>query len=147
MAECPDCGKYVQGRKCSCGWAGRSISPFLGVSGDPDKCATCAGIHEKRKEYRAHDTSVPTHHCYACGTHDSSVTTFPEDSPCTSDRGMRLCSSCYMPALVRRSTCTHEWARGRRNGEHCERCEREITGQRELFREYMRQIAARMGAV
>ena len=147
MAECPDCGKDVRGSRCSCGWAPKGITPYLGVSPDPEKCATCAAIYDKRKEYRPHDTSVPAHHCYGCGTHESGVAVFPDDTPCVSDRGMRLCTGCRMPALIRRSTCAHEWARGRRNGEHCERCELEITGHRELFREYMRRIAERAVAL
>ena len=143
MAECPDCGNYTHGRVCACGWTATPIAPVTGVSPDPEKCATCALIFEARKKYRPGDVSVPANHCYGCGTHDHGVGPFTLDTPCIPDRGMRVCSACMFPMLRRRSTCSHEWAAGKRNGEHCERCELEITGNRELFREYMRQMAER----
>lgn len=143
MTMCPECSRVLRGTVCACGWAAQPSTPVLGTSSDPAKCATCAAILDKRKEYRPGDTSWPTNHCFVCGTHDASVNGFPEDTPCLTDRGVRMCSSCWIPALRRRSTCEHAWARGARDGEKCERCALEIQGHRDLFREYMRQIEAR----
>ena len=139
---CPRCGRPTEG-VCACGWATQP-APSLGTSTGPMKCATCAKILEARKDYRSWDTSWPMNHCYRCGTHDAGVKAFPDDTPCAEDRGVRMCSSCHVSALRRRATCDHAWDQGLRDGEKCERCEREITGHRELFREYMRIIEGRL---
>jgi len=120
-----------------------ALEPESETHPDPERCLACIKIRDERSR----GAWTPVQHCYACGSHDSSVRAFEDDTPCLEDRGKRLCSGCQIPALRRRATCPHEWAAGRRNGETCGRCALEIQGHRELFREYMRQIAARAVAL
>ena len=141
------CGASNPGAQLFCEQCGSTAAspnmPLPGTSPDPAGCGTCAAILEKRKAYRPGDMTWPAHHCFRCGTHDASVQSFHVDTPDTKDRQTRLCSSCWVPALRRRSTCAHAWAEGLRDGAKCERCAFQIQGDRELFREYMRQIEAR----
>lgn len=98
--DCPECGRRVTGLACACGWR----AP---VDAEATSCAGC------KREAAAAERTPPGHfycvnRCARCGAHSQSVTAFhPDDDEAhPSDRGMRLCPSCWIPALRRRTEGT-----------------------------------------
>ena len=106
-----------------------------------DRVAKCVHCDEPKPKPEKASTAET---CERCGTVDKGVRAFHADDPEAKpdDRGARLCASCWIPALKRRATCAHEWAKGKRNAEKCSPCEEEID-QRQQFREAMAKIEAR----
>lgn len=112
--ECPECSRRLTGRSCRCGWA---------MTETTDK------------------PTIDT--CERCGTSSKSVSLFNDEEARSEDRGRRLCGGCWIPALKRRATCDHEWAKGKRDGEKCAACEGIVSDLRQQFREYGDKIEAR----
>lgn len=106
-----------------------------------DRATKCVHCDEPKPERTASATDT----CTRCGTVSKSVAVFHPDDPEAKpeDRGQRLCGGCWIPALKRRATCAHEWAKGRRDAEKCAACEAVITDLRQQFREAMAKIEAR----
>lgn len=116
---CPDCRQATDGQSCPCGWR-------MPISADETSCAGC-----KREAKDARHYCV--NRCARCSAHSPSVTAFlPDDEEAhPNDRGVRLCPSCWIPALKRRAgdttgsqaTCTAEacWSTV---GEHIAECRR-----------------------
>jgi hypothetical protein len=96
--DCPTCGKRLSifGDCTGCGW-----KPHDQLPEDPTKpkgCIECARI---RRLNNRDDDFVIAAHCDRCSTHSNSTSPFYDDGD-ASDRGMRLCPSCWIPALERR---------------------------------------------
>lgn len=103
--ECPNCGRQNTTRVKACAHCGDERV----VAGDSES-TSCRGC--KRAATRP-DLYCPNR-CSRCGDHSPSTTEFhpgdPEADP--TDRGVRLCPSCWIPALRRR-------AEGRGPGTRC----------------------------
>jgi len=110
MPECPECARYIRGQTCTCGWTAKVPEPLLQNMKLCDRCS---------------DTSP-------------SVSAFHPDDPEADpqDRGVRLCPSCWIPALRRRAArCIH--------GELCVRCQAEIALDMAEFRDHLAKVEAR----
>jgi hypothetical protein len=76
--------------------------------------------------------------CDRCSDTSPSVSAFHPDDPEADpqDRGIRLCPSCWIPALRRRAArCIH--------GELCVRCQAEIALDMAEFRDHLAKVEAR----
>lgn len=86
-ADCPNCGAKLGESGClQCYWQPSTI-------GDSTTCAVC----KREKDGKAWCVN----RCRRCGNHSPSTKSFHEDGH-PDDRGVRLCPSCWIPALKRR---------------------------------------------
>lgn len=70
------------------------------VAEKPKRCPMCADIASR---YRRDDKWVAAQHCERCGEHSMNTAPFhPNDGAAIEDAGVRLCPSCWIPALKRR---------------------------------------------
>ncbi len=82
------------------------------------------------------EKSTTSRTCARCGEESNGVSPFhPGDLEAwEDDRGVRLCASCWIPALRRRATCAH--LRPAQTGEKCLTCTAAIDRLRAQFRAY-----------
>lgn len=124
--DCPRCGAPLGVSGClTCHWQPASADI---------PSSSCKGCVREKQESGAFCVT----RCHRCGDHSPSTGPFhPDDLEADpQDRGVRLCPSCWIPALKRRAArCVH--------GQLCVRCSAQIALDRAEFRDHMRKVEVR----